>query len=404
MKHLAKNMIIIGSSFSAVQHQAMAFAWRNNPIGLPRRRARLTGPHQRLSRKYLSIKLSEGSEQADPGTDNNYTRLPRLYVGSLNQQISFYNHDLIPLRSPTTPTLSKQRQIPLSKDQSHYLTSVLRLNKKKKTNTDIRIRIFDGVSGEWLARIIQLDDLDGKSKRRQQQNTPPQLLAECLECLRPQVVPIDSTRISSDTQSPSLWLAPPKKKERLRWLVEKTTELNVQTFLFLETDHSESGFLGVEKLQLYAMEAAEQCERLTIPQFVCIQAEVEPHDYSVERFEHVLHLWEESKSRSNTKILFCRERLINSQSVLTALESISTDGTVEGSSPLPQIVFVVGPEGGWSKREEAVMNDLVNRFPKDAFNISLGANMVLRAETAAMCAVAAYTIFTDMNRVNTQPT
>ena len=239
------------------------------------------------------------------------------------------------------------------------------------------VRVFDGSSGEWLARVMapQVDNADVRRSRR---SSSSPCLVECMECLRPQ------TRTSS---SPSLWLVPPKKKERLRWLVEKATELGVQQFMCLDSDYSESGSLGYDKLRLYVLEAAEQCERQDIPSFV--ETETEP------RFDAVVNEWSSKSDHGlKTKLLFCRERGEHSIPVLDALQRISHE--YQGPD-LPQIAFVVGPEGGWSAREQGIMDKLVLEYPQDAFNVSLGTN-VLRAETAAVTAIAAFTMFHDREK------
>jgi 16S rRNA (uracil1498-N3)-methyltransferase len=356
--------------------------------------------------------LSEGTSlsfhtdsgiSSQPDTDEDiktpqYARLPRLYVGPVLSEIflppaAFFSAvDRQP--SPPTP-LQAYAQIQLSSDQSHYISNVLRLFKKKASPL---VRLFDGTSGEWLARLssVSVEEAEATKARRRRTSGSEQLNAQCLECLRPQFTDAAKNSIIR-SRSPSLWLAPPKKKERLRWLVEKTTELNVQQFTFLDSDHSETGSLSMDKLHAYALEAAEQSERLDVPRFVCPGTEVgslsSAKEFTV-AMDDILQVWSsDAKHRHATKLLFCRERRIDSLSILEVLSRLFKSDSVDLHDQ-PRIAFVVGPEGGWSPREEAMMDDLVQRFPDDASNVSLGSN-VLRAETAAMTAIAAHAIWQD---------
>jgi len=93
-----------------------------------------------------------------------YWKLPRLYVGTqddMQQSIK----------------LAAGARIPLSSDQSHYLSNVMRIFKKRKGNRRQQnqksnvddtndksassrdcIRIFNGNDGEWLARVHSDED------------------------------------------------------------------------------------------------------------------------------------------------------------------------------------------------------------------------------------------------------
>jgi 16S rRNA (uracil1498-N3)-methyltransferase len=55
------------------------------------------------------------------------------------------------------------------------------------------------------------------------------------------------------------------------------------------------------------------------------------------------------------------------------------------------VAFLVGPEGGWSPDEEQRFDDMAKRNPEKIHCVSLGTS-VLRAETAAMTAIAAYSL------------
>ena len=71
----------------------------------------------------------------------------------------------------------------LSPEQAHYVTKVMRIGTKKSRDS---VRVFDGVHGEWLAKIIYSTEMmirehDGDVMRRASIIT-----AHCTLELRPQ--------------------------------------------------------------------------------------------------------------------------------------------------------------------------------------------------------------------------
>jgi RsmE family RNA methyltransferase len=204
-------------------------------------------------------------------------------------------------------------------------------------------------------------------------------------------------------------------------MLEKTTELGVAGWILLETDRSEIASVGSDRItdklnnnkdnndnlaafakwQAYAIEAAEQCERTELPQFVTIVDEDNEENVNPApdgdvtalrtKLSTLFQAW--SSDSSNTKsvrILVCRER-INSLPVWRALETVYSVTTAK--EPV-SVMFLIGPEGGWSPAEEECMNEMESKYPGCLYNVSLGPT-VLRAETAAMTAVAAYTLYHD---------
>lgn len=387
------------------------------------------------------------------------TKLPRLYVGPLHQTPRYFKASeslVVALQSESSQTTSTTSPlmlnsiVPLSIDQSHYVRSVLRLGsgggkKRKAAVGPARLRLFDGVSAvngdndnnnsskrEWLTEVVVDDESDSDNtrsrRRKQQQQQSEPVLVQCLEAL-----PSPS---SSSSSLSGCWLsiAAPKKRERLKWMLEKTTELGVAGWILLETDRSEvasvvsdrndklnnnkdnnDNLAAFAKWQAYAVEAAEQCERTELPQFVTIVNDdnekiVNPPSPAVAtgknmdvtalrtKLSTLFQTWssEQSTDRDNSsgtksvKILVCRER-INSLPVWRALETVYSATTGEESV---SVMFLIGPEGGWSPAEEECMNEMESKYPGCLYNVSLGPT-VLRAETAAMTAVAAHTLFHD---------
>jgi 16S rRNA (uracil1498-N3)-methyltransferase len=123
--------------------------------------------------------------------------------------------------------------IPVDRQQAHYLARVMRLAAGDT------VRLFNGHDGEWAARIERLD-------------REPVLLA--LELLRAQ------------TPEPDLWLlAAPLRRELTELVVQKATELGASRILPVLTARSNPQRANPQRLRAIAVEAAEQCERLTVP-------------------------------------------------------------------------------------------------------------------------------------------
>ena len=64
-----------------------------------------------------------------------------------------------------------------------------------------------------------------------------------------------------------LWLLfAPIKRARLDWLMEKATELGVSALLPVWTRYTQSERLNLDRLRAHAIAAAEQTERLSVPE------------------------------------------------------------------------------------------------------------------------------------------
>ena len=125
--------------------------------------------------------------------------------------------------------------VELDHGQAHYLRSVLRLDRHAA------VAGFNSADGEWLCRIAEI----GKNRGR--------LTVE--------------RQLRSPEPEPDLWLLfAPIKRARLDWLVEKATELGVSTLLPVWTARTQSERLNLERLRAHAVEAAEQSERLSVPE------------------------------------------------------------------------------------------------------------------------------------------
>ena len=325
-----------------------------------------------------------------------YWKLSRVYVGRHND----IQQDI---------TLAAGARIPLSSDQSHYLKNVMRIFKKRKGNrkqqniddaNDIStssrdcIRIFNGIHGEWLARVHDISSSQSdsnirskKSARSRKQKEDASLVAECILQLRTQDYKKDDR--------PCIMFVPLKNQQRLKNMIEKCVEMGAGQFVAVSSDRMEGGAamnLRFDKLELQAVEASEQCERLDVP-LISTNSE----DDTLKYVKDIVSQWGddvEGQSK-NTTLLICRERRSSEDidsdrpKVIPILQALKTNRCVS---------FLVGPEGGWTNEEETVFDDVCAKYigMKDApvQCVSLGSN-VLRAETASMLAIGAWSLVND---------
>jgi 16S rRNA (uracil1498-N3)-methyltransferase len=213
-------------------------------------------------------------------------------------------------------------RIELDAGQANYLGNVMRLKEGD------RLLVFDGVSGEWLAEIVEA----GKKR----------MTLAVLEPTRPQ------------ESVPDLWLAfAPVKKGRVDWLVEKAVELGVARLLPVVTQRTIVDKLNLERMRAHIVEAAEQCGRTAlavIDEPVKLQGLLKARD-------------------TGRKLYFADET--GGEPAISAFRS-------------GPALILTGPEGGFTPDEAAAI-----RAAPDAHAISLGPR-ILRAETAALAAVAAW--------------
>ena len=342
---------------------------------------------------------SSTADQPNPEIDRAYSKLSRLYVGGGPGTVS--------------ATLSEGAHIQLSPDQSHYLTKVMRIfgkSKKNRRHNDDEsltqcVRLFDGINGEWLAKVSMMDN---NENRRRQRGVPSNLSAECLLQLRQQ----QQQHHSNEQELPWLLFAP-IKKHRAKLLMEKCTELGAGRFVPILSDRTDpaavTGCIGahqstdaLEKLAVQALEASEQCERLSVP---IVMANVATGSVQVQDEGESSILWDvatllenwcgcENKEVKweNRRLLVCRERMPGN-GILSRLRG---DDTVECVSRSEHVAFMVGPEGGWSAEEEQLFEQYEAQHPDKIQSISLG-DFVLRAETAAMTCIAGWNLSQEVS-------
>lgn len=223
--------------------------------------------------------------------------------------------------------LADSAAVECGRDQAHYLAHVLRLGPGEP------VALFNGRDGEWLAHI----DKVGKKSA---------ILAVDRQ-LRPQA------------PEPDLWLIfAPVKRAPLDFLISKATELGVSALMPAITRRTVVERVKRERMAANAIEAAEQCERLTVPRI----EDARP-------LSRILDGWPAER-----RILFCAE----------AGEAAPINDFLRENTPGDPWAVLTGPEGGFDQTEL----DLLNKFP-NVNAVGLGPR-ILRADTAALAALACW--------------
>jgi 16S rRNA (uracil1498-N3)-methyltransferase len=213
-------------------------------------------------------------------------------------------------------------RVELERAQTNYLGNVLRLGEGDE------LLLFDGKTGEWLARI-------GEAGRK------AMILRVERKTRQPETIP-------------DVWLAfAPVKRAQTDWLVEKATELGAARLVPVITQRTIVDRVKVERLEAIAIEAAEQCGRTRLPEIA------EPV-----RLRHFL------ESRDPKRRLYFADEGGGEQAAQAFERRAAT--------------LLTGPEGGFTDDERASIRAGPNATP-----VSLGPR-ILRAETAALAALAAY--------------
>ena len=230
----------------------------------------------------------------------------------------------------TEADLSAGIDAELTESQAHYLRHVMRRDEGAP------LRLFNGRHGEWQATL----SLRGKKGAA----------AQVAEQTRPQMA------------EPDVWLCfAPVKRARIDYIAEKATELGVAVLQPVITQHTIVERVNVDRLRANAVEAAEQTERLSVPD---VRAPVE--------LIRLLADWPDGR-----RLLMCDETG-GGPPIAEVL-----GGLDEAARAAPWGI-VIGPEGGFASAELTAL-----RRMKDVTAVGLGPR-ILRADTAALAALACW--------------
>ena len=219
--------------------------------------------------------------------------------------------------------ISQNLMIYIKEKQHHFLKNVLRV----KLN-DV-INVFDGNTGEWRSKVISIS----KDKT---------------------ALKIEKKIREFETQ-PDIWLIfAPIKLFRLNIIIQKAVELGVSKFIPCKTEFSNFDKLNYKNLELNAIEAAQQCERLDVP-----------------KIEKIINLDMMIKELPDDRALvFCDESDTNLPSIYDELRS-NLNKYLKWS-------VIIGPEGGFSIEERELI-----KKQKNVLHVTLGSR-ILRSDTAAI--------------------
>ena len=225
--------------------------------------------------------------------------------------------------------LAPDGQFTATPEQANYLLNVLRLED------GARVLVFNGRDGEWLATIAV-------PRKRV-------CVLKIVEQTRPQ------------TGGPDLhYLFAPLKRARLDYMVEKATEMGAAVLQPVLTQHTQAERVKSERMRANAIEAAEQCGILRLPLVL------EPV-----KLEKLLASWDASR-----RLVFCDEDAEGGNPI----DALTSLRCADGGAP--PMAVLIGPEGGFSQTERALLVEL-----PFVVRLALGPR-ILRADTAAVAALA----------------
>jgi 16S rRNA (uracil1498-N3)-methyltransferase len=235
-----------------------------------------------------------------------HASLPRLYV---------------------EPDLALGGTVALEKEQSLYLAAVLR-----KVVGD-EVVLFNGRDGAWRTRLTS----DSKKS----------VTLEVVE------------KVAAQTPPSELWYGfAPLKTERLDYVIQKATEMGAGIIQPVLTRYTQVSRLKYERLVANAIEAAEQCEVLTVP-----------HVAPETSLEKLLSTW--GAEQGERQLILADE----SEASASPLEQVAA---LRGQ----KVGLLIGPEGGFSDEERQLLRAQTFVTP-----VSLGPR-ILRADTAAVAGLA----------------
>lgn len=220
--------------------------------------------------------------------------------------------------------LHAEEEAALSAEQAHYLKNVMRLGAGDA------VRLFNGRDGEWRCAIVSLQKKKG--------------LARCVEKLAEPAPPPDIDYVFA-----------PLKSARMDYIAQKATEMGARRLRPVITRHTVVRKVNARKIKANAIEAAEQCNLVFVPDV----PEAQP-------LEQLLADWDETR-----RIIFCDE----------AAPITSPLAALRKMAPGP-LAVLIGPEGGFAPEEQALLRRLPFVHP-----IRLGPR-IMRADTAGVAIMA----------------
>ncbi len=223
--------------------------------------------------------------------------------------------------------LSLGGSVALGSSQTHYLGNVMRL---KRGDSFLG---FNGVDGEWKCTIERISR--GKCE-----------------------VTI-SEKVRELVTGPDLWLLfAPVKRTRIDFIASRATELGVSVLQPVFTEYTSVSRVNSERLRANAIEAAEQCGAMVVPEVREVQ------DLST-----LIETWP-----SERRLILC-----DSSGEGSPIKSILENNVYSGPWAI-----LVGPEGGFCEYELDQIHQKANPLI-----VSLGPR-ILRSDTAVVAALTCW--------------
>jgi 16S rRNA (uracil1498-N3)-methyltransferase len=224
-------------------------------------------------------------------------------------------------------SLTAGATVDLDPAQTNYLVNVLRMAPGES------VSVFNGRDGEWKASLVE--------RRR-----------------RSFALTVDRQDRAQPERPDLYYLFAPLKQGRLDYMVQKAVEMGAGMMTPVLTQHTQVHRLNSERMEANAIEAAEQCGLLSIPQI----------DDAIP-LGQLLDAWPQVEPER--RIVYCDEAAPMADPI-AALRAI-----VER-----KVALLIGPEGGFSADERTRLRALPFVTP-----IRIGPR-ILRADTAAVAALA----------------
>ena len=223
--------------------------------------------------------------------------------------------------------LAADAQLRLGPDHTNYVLNVMRMQVGDP------IVLFNGRDGAWMARVAEAHKKGAR-----------------LDIV---------VQTAHQTPPSDLWFGfAPLKTGRLDYLVQKATEMGAGVIQPVITRYTQVQRLRIDKLVANIVEAAEQCEVLSVPRLA-------PETTLADLLAH----WQ--RDHGLRRLVFCDE----------SAPPASPSGPLGDIDGLP-VGVLVGPEGGFSDEERQLLLAQGYVIP-----VSLGPR-ILRADTAAVAALA----------------
>ena len=208
--------------------------------------------------------------------------------------------------------LEENNKIALGKDQSHYISNVMRLKSGDE------LLLFNGIDGEFLGKVAGSEKkqtiIQVHAKQRDQSKPSNISLAFC-----------------------------PLKGQRLDFLIQKCTEVGLKSFIPVISDHTIVRNVNENRLKKIIIESSEQSDQLHIPR-VLSALNLEEFLHSLKKEDVVLFGDISSKNNDLTQLIEDKSK---------------------------NYILFVGPEGDFSPKEREIIlkNDKFKSF-------SLGKNIL----------------------------